>query len=133
MTALDVLPTVAALAGAAGGPSVDGEDVSELLRGGARGGASDRPFLYYAGDGPLAGIRRGRWKLLLESGELYDVEQDVSESRDLAAENGALVAELRQLALDLDAEISAHAMPVRVVEQRLFNPERPAPEARAAR
>jgi len=128
VTAMDVLPTVAALAGALlpRDRVLDGRDVSALLLGaGSSAAPPAKPFLYYTKNGELAGIRRGPWKLLLEPGELYDVEHDVGEARDVAAEHPELVEELRALCLALDAEITAHARPTLTVEERLFDPERP--------
>mgnify|MGYP000066587119 CR=1 FL=1 len=85
-----------------------------------------RPELvYYTKDGDLAGVRRGRWKLLLEGPQLFDVEADVSETRDRAAERPELVESLTAIARQRDAEIEAAARPRASVERTLFDPERP--------
>ena len=124
---MDLLPTIAPLAGAELPAElvIDGADVREQLGGKPAGGTTPRSFLYYTSRGELAGIRRGAWKLLLESGELYQVEQDVSEVRDLAEKQPDLVLELQALALELDAEVSANARPTASTEQLLFDPARP--------
>ncbi len=85
-------------------------------------------FLYYTSQGDLAGIRRGPWKLLLGTRELYHVEHDVSEQWDLAQQNEELVVELTALAQELDAEITANARPTRTVAELAFDPRRPEPE-----
>jgi arylsulfatase A len=127
MSTMDVLPTVAALVGAElpQGRVIDGEDVRELWRADVDEARSERSFLFYSKNGPLVGIRRGPWKLLLESGELYDVEEDISETRNRAEKHPELVEELRAEALALDARIEAEQRPVRTVEELLFHPERP--------
>ena len=124
-TVMDLLPTVAALVGAELGRPIDGNDVSALLFGEEGAASPTGSFLYYTAQGDLAGVRRGPWKLLLENGELYDVEQDVGEQWSVAEEHPGLVAELRALALDRDAGITAGARPTRTVHETLFDPRKP--------
>ncbi len=126
-TAMDVLPTLARLVGAAlpTDRTLDGHDVTDLLVGRPDAKSLTGQFLYYTAKGELAGIRRGAWKLLLEAGELYDVEQDVSERWNVADGHPALVAELRALALASDARITAEARPVRTVTELCFDPTKP--------
>lgn len=129
VTALDILPTIAALTGA-GLPvdrPIDGRDRSALLRGdpGPAGERLEDPFLYYTSQGELAGIRRGPWKLLLEPGELYQLETDLGEERNVAEQHAELVESLRQQALLLDEAITRQARPVLHVEELLFDPARP--------
>ncbi len=127
VTAMDLLPTIAALVGAElpDGREIDGHDVGALLRGEPGASSPTVDFLYYTSKGALAGIRRGPWKLLLDPGELYHLEHDVSEERDAAEKHPELVQELRELALARDAEIAEHARTVLVVEERVFDPQRP--------
>jgi arylsulfatase A len=126
-TAMDLLPTVAALVGAELSTErfIDGHDISPLLRNEPGAESPTDNFLYYEAHGDLAGIRRGPWKLWLESGELYHVEHDVSEQWSVAEEHPELVEELRALALERDAEITDNARAVRTVEEMIFDPERP--------
>lgn len=125
VTAMDLLPTVAALVGAPlPEPKLDGRDVSMLLTEGAGASLPERSFLYYAPHGELAGVRRGPWKLLLDPLELYHLEHDVSERRDVAEAHPELVEELRALAIALDEEIESSARPVLEVEEQLFDPKR---------
>ena len=127
VTTMDLLPTIAALVGAElpDGREIDGHDVGALLRGEPGASSPTVDFLYYTSKGALAGIRRGPWKLLLDAGELYHLEHDVSEERDAAEKHPELVQELRELALARDAEIAEHARAVLVVEERVFDPQRP--------
>jgi len=119
---LDVLPTVAAISGAAlpRGP-IDGVDILSLLDG--EDGADPRDnFLFYY-DGQLRGIREGRWKRVYEHRTrsyvgvepgmdgipgpyasptvpeaLYDLENDVGETMDVAGEHPDIVARLDAMA-----------------------------------
>ena len=59
-------------------------------------------FVYYRGD-TLCAVRKGRWKLHLfrdqdEVTELYDLDDDIGEETDLAADNPDVVAELTAFA-----------------------------------
>ena len=123
VTTMDLLPTIAMLTGAAlpADRRIDGHDVSALLQGDDDARSPTDAFLYYTSRGKLAGIRRGPWKLLLEPGELYNVEEDISEQWNLAKGHGPLVAELRSLAAERDAELTEHARPVRTVAEPLFD------------
>ena len=126
-TTMDILPTVAAFAGASlPGAILDGHDVSDLLTGAPGATSPTEHFLYYTSKGDLAGIRRGPWKLLLAKGELFHLEHDVSEQWNVAGQNAELVAELGTLAREMDATITAEARPTRAVEAMAFDPTKPA-------
>ncbi|MDP7062313.1 MAG: sulfatase [Planctomycetota bacterium] len=127
-SALDIFPTVAALVGVdlPEGVQIDGHDVMPLWAGKATDELASRPFLYYSNrNAQLVGIRRGRWKLRIDRGELYDLHEDIGETTNLAATHVKLVEELQQLARGMDAEITANARPVGVVEEQHFEPRRP--------
>lgn len=91
---LDILPTARE---AAGGQAAGLDGVSLLpLMTGARTAPHDSLFWRHAGD--LA-LRRGRWKLFKPrtpdaAFQLYDLDQDLSETTDLAPRRPDLVAEL---------------------------------------
>jgi arylsulfatase A len=129
LTTMDLFPTLAQFAGAtlSAERKIDGRDVGSILRGqGAKGFDTDEAvFVYYTSHGALAGIRRGSWKLLLESGELYRVDVDISEAWDKSKANPQLVAELRALAQQLDQEIESNARPVAHVKSLVFDPGQP--------
>ena len=97
---VDVLPTIAEAAGATypshrGGrpiPPVEGRSLLPALRGDAN---PDRD-LFWEHEGNCA-VRRGRWKLVRKHRhpwELYDIEADRTELRNLAPEHPELVADL---------------------------------------
>ena len=99
VSSIDLLPTLAGLAGAVlpDGRNIDGFDVSGVLTDPGSPSPRDR-FWYYRGD-DLEAVRVGNWKLHLskhgtERVELYDLEADVGEQNDLAAERPEVVAEL---------------------------------------
>ena len=123
---IDILPTFAALAGAALPDDliIDGKNLWPLLS--VRDGKSPRDtFLYYEGqiyyraeDGApvnqpvLRGIREGRWKLLLDGPQLYDLYSDVGEAHDVAGKHADIVERLAALAQANDAELMSHVRPL---------------------
>ena len=112
-TMMDLLPTFAKLAGGESDvPAVDGHDIWPLLanREGAKSPYS--AFYYYHRD-QLHAVRSGRWKLHLASSVaqnrlvekpndkslfLVDLDADIGESTNVAAENPAVVTELQEIA-----------------------------------
>jgi arylsulfatase A-like enzyme len=105
---LDFMPTFAGLAGfkLPADRVIDGVDQVQLLLGKDSQGAR-QTFLYRNN-----GIRRGKWKYLKakhnvygyardrkreEVEELYDLDADIGETKNLAAGNPELIAELKQL------------------------------------
>lgn len=108
---LDFLPTFANLAGGKVPDDriVDGKDQMELILGRSETGARDE--FHYFSMGALHGMRSGKWKLLRakrlyprgyvkDKGpgkiELFDLEADIGEQKNLAAEHPEIVAELRK-------------------------------------
>jgi arylsulfatase A-like enzyme len=112
-TAMDLLPTFAAFAGidlARIYPDdrvIDGMDISGLLR--TEGASSPRDILLYYREARVQAIRKGKWKYHTERDELYDLENDISESNDVKASHPDVVTELETLADDMHNEIFANA------------------------
>ncbi|HBE70657.1 MAG TPA: arylsulfatase [Planctomycetaceae bacterium] len=119
---IDVLPTIAAVAGAAlPEKKIDGKNIWPLLSG-ADGAVSPHQAYYYYWSRGLHAVRSGKWKLHFphsyrslkgEPGkggqpgpyiqktcglELYNLDEDISESQDVAAEHPEVVAMLTRLA-----------------------------------
>jgi arylsulfatase A-like enzyme len=102
----DFLPTAVELAGATlpAGFETDGLSLVSFLKGGK---APEREFFYWelhVGERrptPLSAVRFGPWKALRESPamplELYNIADDVGETRDLAAAHPDLVAKAEAL------------------------------------
>jgi len=88
----DLLPTFAELAGVPlpAGAQFDGHSIAALLRGGA---APQRPYFYWElhERASLQAARFGRWKAVRNGPsaaiELYDLDADPGETRNLAAEH----------------------------------------------
>ena len=107
-TTMDLLPTIASWTGDAfASPrKIDGHDIGPMLA----DPSEPTPtawFLYYTAHGDLAGIREGRWKLLLESGTLHDLEVDPGERWDRAKARPAIVERLRARAVELDGIVES--------------------------
>jgi len=126
---IDVLPTLAALTGSElpADRAIDGLDMAALWRGEA-GAVPREEFLHYSAHGVVEGIRQGRWKLLVKQPSqgkqaaaggaapapqvlLFDLDRDLGEQKNLAAEHPDLVATLQARMTDLDREITATSRP----------------------
>ncbi len=119
---IDLLPTLANIAGAEI-PSdrvIDGLDISGIIKG--KSTTIERPYFYYQHQ-DLRAVRKGKWKLHLPHNPnsnsiafrkwpihiapedrvqfskymLYDLENDIAETTDVAEQNPEVVAELTQL------------------------------------
>jgi len=137
-TTLDLLPTLANLAGAKPprDRTLDGKDIWPLL---TRTGASSahKLFCYYL-DHQLQAVRSGRWKLILEQDEypslttimytnrldvmqkhfplrdqpsLYDLDTDPSEQHDVATTHPDVVKRLTKLAAEFDRKLRLDRRP----------------------
>ncbi len=95
---MDVLPTLAKLAGAAlpAHRKLDGVDVWSVLVGSPTTPPRDS-FLFYRGL-TLEAVRSGPWKLHLAKSELYHLGNDIGEATNVAAANPAIVQRLTALA-----------------------------------
>ncbi|MBC7352361.1 MAG: sulfatase [Thermogutta sp.] len=130
---IDLLPTIAKLAGAAIPTDrvIDGVDISPLMFG--KTDHLDRSFFYYQHD-CLRAVRYGRWKLMLphteplqhsiavtwrkhvapqdairiQKPQLYDLEADIGETTDVADQHPDKVAELMKLAEWAREDIGDH-------------------------
>jgi arylsulfatase A len=99
----DVLPTLCDVAQVAKPSGVDGATLLPLLLGGA---APSREFLYweFPGYGGQQAVRMGRWKAMrtdLMKGpaktQLYDLAEDIAESKDVASSNPEVVAKIEKI------------------------------------
>jgi arylsulfatase A-like enzyme len=107
----DFLPTCAELAGVPAPDAVDGLSVLPVLTG-ATAGRAARTFYWEFPRARLhQAVRHGRWKGIRygtdQPLELYDLETDRAETRDVARDHAGIVAELKAL-LDAAHEPSPH-------------------------
>jgi len=117
---IDLLPTFVALAGGTvpATPVIDGRDITPILLGQSK--ESAREAHYYFASYDLQAVRQGRWKLALSPQpegmgkqaaktppglRLYDLDADIGEQTDVAAQHPEVVARLKALADKMAAEI----------------------------
>ncbi len=108
-TTMDLLPTIAALAGTKAPTDriVDGKDIRPLMMGEPGAASPHEAFYYYRAD-ELQAVRSGKWKLVLEHIDrpgktdvpqaLYDLEKDIGETTDVSAKYPSIVKRLETLA-----------------------------------
>lgn len=114
ISAIDLLPTIAAALDLplAPGQPVDGLNVLPTLLDPARPSPRrEAGYLFYKSSEPEA-IRRGRWKLHLGlKPELYDLEEDIGETRNLAKRHPEVVESLKRAARDYHKALQKEARP----------------------
>jgi arylsulfatase A-like enzyme len=112
----DWLPTLTDLAGTPAADALDGVSQVALLRSGKAPAAARTlywhiPHYTNQGSRPAGAIRDGRWKLVEhyddERVELFDLERDTGEGRDLAPSDAARTAALRKRLRDWRASVGA--------------------------
>ena len=102
MISMDLLPTFAALAGAAKPAGLDGQDILPVIRGDKK----EHEYLFWSFENERA-VRQGDWKLILNPPQfpgdelsdqvwLSNLEADPGETKNLAATEPARVAQLTQ-------------------------------------
>lgn len=139
---IDVLPTIAHLAGAAlPDKKIDGKNIWPLLAGETGAESPHDAFYYYWGK-ELHAVRSGPWKLhfphsyrslasepgmdglpgpyhQLKCGlELYNLDADISESQDVAAEHPEIVARLQKYADGIRSQLGDDLTQVAPTEVR---------------
>jgi arylsulfatase A-like enzyme len=128
---IDLLPTFVKLAGGAvpEQPVIDGRDISGLLLG--TSDQSPRESHYYFSRQNLDAVRQGKWKLAvapqpermgkgapqlpasMDKPRLYNLETDIGETTDVAAEHPEVVETLRGLAARMASELIDPQSPAR--------------------
>ena len=129
--AIDILPTLAGLVGAPLPPlPIDGVDIAPLLRSDPGAASPHDALFFYYEKGQLQAMRSGRWKLLfphtartmagqppatggqpgkyrpLPVGlELYDLDADIGETRNLASDHPDLIRDLQAKADVIRAQL----------------------------
>ena len=113
LSTMDLLPTLAGLAGAEvpGDRVIDGRDIWPVLSAGAQ--SPHEAFFYYDVN-TLQAVRSGKWKLRL--GKLYDLEADIGEGTDVSASHPGIVSLLEGYVDGFKAEIATNSRPAGSVE-----------------
>jgi len=107
---LDLLPTFLELAGAgpAKGAALDGQSLAPQLFGGDDPTTRTLYWRSKGSSGPIA-LRHGSWKLVwtkrTSEPELFDLSEDLSEAKDVAAEHPDLVLELQNRLNEWEAQL----------------------------
>ena len=118
MTAMDLHPTFANLAGAKI-PSdrvIDGKDVWPVLTGKAK--TPHKAFFYHRGN-ELQAVRSGYWKLHLKDGKpsaLHNLKTDIGESENLLAENPKVERKLMTYIRNFENDLAQNSRPAAFVE-----------------
>ncbi|MFZ1936158.1 MAG: sulfatase [Thermoguttaceae bacterium] len=121
---IDVLPTLVKLAGGEvpADRKIDGKDVWPLLAG--RTSVSPHEALYYFNGNQLQAVRAGRWKLAITpqgtglpkgaaqpvkhtGPRLYNLDNDIGELKDVAAQHPDVVERLEKLMEHIGADLGA--------------------------
>lgn len=116
-TMMDLLPTIAGLAGAAIPPGkiIDGKDIWSLWSGAAGAKTPHEVFYYYMAE-QLQAVRSGKWKLHLplrrmwrksrgRPMKLIDLSADPGETKDLSGDHPKVVRRLMDLARKARSEL----------------------------
>ncbi|MDF7799626.1 sulfatase [Pontiellaceae bacterium B1224] len=117
LTAMDVLPTFAKLAGGTLPDDlvIDGKDMMPTLVDGAE---SPHEYFFYAHWGVLEGVRWKSWKLRIVDGKeaLYNLDEDISEKKNVAANHPEIVQQLKAAMEGFEKEMRANVRPAGVVD-----------------
>ncbi len=109
LTSMDLLPTFAKWAGTRipENRQIDGKDITNILQGEANARSPHETFFYRRAN-LLYAVRSGPWKLFLrdypyagetiQAGTLYNLEEDIGETKDLSSRHPDIVARLEGFA-----------------------------------
>lgn len=118
MTAMDLLPTFARLAGAEVPQDriIDGRDIWPVLSDGA---SSPHQAFFYHGGNQLKAVRSGKWKLHANKGkatQLYNLETDISEKDNVLKTNPQVAERLAGYMAEFAKEIAENSRPAAFVD-----------------
>jgi arylsulfatase A-like enzyme/phosphodiesterase/alkaline phosphatase D-like protein len=99
VSTMDILPTLTKLAGGEvpTDRKIDGGDIWPILSGAKDAKTNYETFYFFRGLN-LQAVRSGPWKLHLAKGDLYQLDKDIAEAKNVAAQNPDVVKRLRALA-----------------------------------
>ena len=125
LSEIDVLPTLVKLAGGAvpTDHTIDGKDIWPLLSGRTKDSPHEALFYFY--DNELQAVRAGPWKLAVKpqatwehdvepvkhiGPRLYNLDTDIGERTDVAAEHPDVVARLQRFVAQMDADLGVEGV-----------------------
>jgi arylsulfatase A len=113
VTAMDLLPTFAKLAGAniTSNPKIDGKDIWPVL---SAAGESPHEAFYYHKENELQAVRSGKWKLHVKGGmptALYDLETDIGESQNVLPEHQPVARRLLKRLTAFQQDLTLNGRP----------------------
>lgn len=116
MTAMDLLPTFAMLAGAEvpADRVIDGKDIGSVLTG---KGKSPYEAFFYHNKNQLEAVRSGDWKLRVKNrrpSALYHLKDDIGEKQNVLKENPEVVARLREYIDTFEQELAENIRPAAI-------------------
>ena len=119
MTAMDLHPTFAKLAGAEMPTDrvIDGKDIWDTLLGKAK---SPHKAFFYHRLNELQAVRSGEWKLRLQDGqiaELYNLKTDIGETENLLGVHPEIEHKLMAYIRDFEKELAANSRPAGFVDK----------------
>ena len=132
VTAMDLLPTFVRLAGARlpDDRIIDGRDIMDLLSESPGAKSPHDRFFYHQGE-TLRAVRSGPWKLF-RNGQLYDLANDIGETKNVAADHPEVVKQLNGYLSEFEAEIRDNSRPVGVARNPRTLLPRPGVEGQEA-
>lgn len=119
MTAMDILPTFAKIAGAElpTDRELDGKDILPVLLGKEK---TPHEVLFYHKKDKLMAVRSGDWKLHVKDNkatELYNLTEDISEKNNVLEDNDEIVEELLEKIKTFKIDIKENSRPAGWVEE----------------
>ena len=133
VTAMDVLPTLAAITGKSLPKNIviDGKNILPILKDPDNAKSPYEAFFYYSRLGEIEAVRKGKWKLHIAKERmgkkerktqkfpaLYDLSKDIGERNNLADKHPGLVKKLTKLIKDFDADLTKNARPVGTLDKK---------------
>jgi arylsulfatase A-like enzyme len=109
LSSIDFLPSLCRICGAeVPDRKIDGLDASDFLLGKTEQSPRETFFYYMSED--LEAVRKGKWKLFVwrkgeEVRELYDLESDIGETRNLIEDHPEIVEQLQDLLQEMRQDL----------------------------
>ena len=113
MTAMDLLPTFAKLAGAQVPTDrvIDGKDIWPVL---TQSAPTPHEAFFYNSRNELRAVRSGKWKLHVKEGipeTLYDLEADIGELENVLADHKAIADKLFSYIIPYETDLAQNSRP----------------------